>query len=282
MKVLVQTLISRVSPVAALLLLAPLASQAQGKMSFGARLGGNLSKSTINLLSDVGQVSTPNLSFDYTQSYVLGAQGGVVLNMQWGQWAFQPALLFSQKGVKQKLDLTVQDDGFRISGDVSITTRVNYLELPLLAVYSTGSEGTGFQVFAGPYLAVGVGGQNTNDLKVAVSDPSNPKDSFTFYQNKAVELTFGDEFTEPNNNVGGGIDGLLDTGILDTFATTRRFDAGVTAGIGYRTGPVQVQLGYSLGLLNTQPSYPANFGLDSEKSYNRAVQLSATFFFGPK
>ena len=63
----------------------------------------------------------------------------------------------------------------------------------------------------------------------------------------------------------------------------RRLDAGVNFGIGYRTSPLQVQLGYGLGLRNLhQPDgeiyykYSRNFNADT--AYNRVAQLTGTYF----
>ena len=62
----------------------------------------------------------------------------------------------------------------------------------------------------------------------------------------------------------------------------RRLDAGLNAGVGYRAGPVQVQLGYGLGLLNQQPSKAPAFHDDLPAYYQRVVQLTATYFVKAK
>ncbi|AWM32716.1 hypothetical protein [Hymenobacter nivis] len=65
-------------------------------------------------------------------------------------------------------------------------------------------------------------------------------------------------------------------------ANSRRFDAGVNFGVGYRQGPLQVQLGYGLGLRNSHQGngtvfYGHNFNADA--AYNRVAQLTGTYFF---
>ena len=64
----------------------------------------------------------------------------------------------------------------------------------------------------------------------------------------------------------------------------RRLDAGVNFGVGYRKGPLQVQLGYGLGLRNLHQidadataDFVHNFREDA--AYNRVAQLTGTYFF---
>ena len=62
----------------------------------------------------------------------------------------------------------------------------------------------------------------------------------------------------------------------------RRFDAGLTAGVGYRVGPLQMQLGYGLGLINQQPEKAPAFRDDLPAYYQRVAQLTATYFVKAK
>ena len=251
------------------LLLAGLAHQAhaQAVVSFGPRLGGNLATATFNSLESL---DAAGVSVDYNKSPIVAPLAGLVMNMQWGNWAFQPALIFSQKGLKQRASASYTAAGYSFSESLDVTSRINYLELPLNVVYTTGSD-HGFQVFAGPYLAVGVGGKATYSESVASSDPSGP---FNYSDSGAASFTFANEFADPNASTGSNDASLI--------ATARRFDAGVTAGVGYRVGPVQAQLGYSFGLLNVQPDYPASYQMKNDTGYHRALQLTATYFFTGK
>lgn len=70
----------------------------------------------------------------------------------------------------------------------------------------------------------------------------------------------------------------------DSDSNNRRLDAGINVEIGYRKGPLQVQLGYSLGLRNlhqSNPYQPYNHGYDfsQDATYNRVAQLTGTYFF---
>ena len=59
----------------------------------------------------------------------------------------------------------------------------------------------------------------------------------------------------------------------------RRFDAGLNAGIGYRIGSLQTQLGYGLGLVNQQPGKASTQREELPAYYQRVVTLTASYFF---
>ncbi len=61
-------------------------------------------------------------------------------------FSFQPAILFSAKGTDYKID----------TAKYSISPI--YIEVPVIAVYSFGSDLVKISLFAGPYFAYGVGG----------------------------------------------------------------------------------------------------------------------------
>ena len=63
-----------------------------------------------------------------------------------GRFTLQPGLLFSAKGSDYKIDT------------IEYSISPIYLEVPVTAVYSFGSDLVKISLFAGPYLACGVGG----------------------------------------------------------------------------------------------------------------------------
>lgn len=191
---------------------------------------------------------------------------GLAANIGSGHWAVQPALLFTQKGVRQKITASYSYGNIDVQENDQVDSRVHYLELSINVVYSLGANGEGFQVFAGPYVALGVGGRASYSLDISTNDPTFSSDSYHGSQPYA----FGNTFVEPDPNSNNPV---------DVDARLRRFDAGINAGVGYRRGPVQVQLGYGLGLLNVQPDYPASYQIDNTKGYLRTGQLTATYFF---
>lgn len=241
-------------------------SRAQSFQGIGLRLGGNLASGTFNT---VEQVAQPGTDYSYKRSALAGYQVGVAASFGSGHWALQPALVFTQKGVKQRLLENTNFGGYDFTVDFSVNSRVHYLELPLNVVYGFGADGEGFQVFAGPYVAVGVGGRTDFELTETTTNPNYPE---PHTKSGSAGMAFGNTFSEEPS---------ISTPSVDWEGRARRFDAGVNFGVGYRQGPIQVQLGYGLGLLNVQPAYPASYDMPNDTGHLRTAQLTATYYFGP-
>ncbi|MBO2011843.1 outer membrane beta-barrel protein [Hymenobacter negativus] len=237
--------------------------QAQTSVSFGPRLGGNLSTATFSSLE---QTTGGSGTLTSSSTPLLGWQIGMAASFGKGPWMVQPALIFTQKGVKQKASASDSFGSQTLTATIDATSRVNFLELPVNVVYAFGADGQGFQVFAGPYLAIGVGGKAEISEKLTSSDPNS---LFNGEGNGSKGYAFGNTFVEPDPNSPN--DFAFD-------ARVRRFDAGANLGVGYRTGPFQVQLSYAFGLLNAQPDYPVNYQIENTTGYHRNTQLTATYF----
>lgn len=133
------------SLVASGLLLAGTA-QAQATFSVGPRVG--FSAATTHFSEDSLGVSYSSRS---------GFEAGLLGNLQFGHFAFQPSVLFSQKGYKAEGPAP----GLAIYGPARYeeTVRLNYLTVPLNLAFSLRRNGQGLQAFAGPYVAMLVGGK---------------------------------------------------------------------------------------------------------------------------
>ncbi|GAB3317928.1 outer membrane beta-barrel protein [Hymenobacter humi] len=233
---------------AALALLSAATASAQAKFHLGLRGGGNWATTTLDNASN-GSYSGFSHSADKSAMYAW--QAGAVLEVAFNKFALQPALLFSQKG--ERFHTSGYINGFvGTSGfDTESTNRYNWLEMPLNAVYTV----RGFQVFAGPYLAVAVGGRQKGTTTRFSPFVRSAPENFT------QEIEYGSQ------------------------STNRRVDAGVNMGIGYRRGATQVQLGYGLGLrnlhqINPYQTYDLAHDFPADAAYNRVVQLTGTYFFG--
>ncbi|MDO7854648.1 porin family protein [Hymenobacter convexus] len=247
-------------------------AQAQSSIEFGPRLGLNISTFSYQY---------PNIPVGLSNEAkaLTGVQVGGTLNMSFGKIAFQPSLLFSQKGAELKFS-AVDNTSVPYVTTVNYVAKpkLNYLEIPLNVVY-TSQEDHGFQLFAGPYVAFGVGGSGTSNLTITSNDPdvliTGAANSFPV----ALTIEYGSR-----QNANEQLNNASNNGINSSptvIATFRRFDAGLNAGVGYRFGPFQAQLGYGLGLLNLTPNDPDGNETNG-KIYNRGFQLAANYFFGSK
>lgn len=233
-----------------LALLTVASASAQTTFRLGLRGGANLARTTVDPASN-----TDDAYYALTagKSAIFAWQAGVVGELAWGKLALQPALVFSQKGEQFRTLLTSRDSGFPYRAERTSTNRYNWLELPLNLVYTLPGS-LGLQVLAGPYVALAVGGrQQVEDSSSGVVGPY----AYT------APLEYG-----PNT-------------------TNCRFDAGLNAGLGYRQGPVQLQLAYGLGLRNLHMPNPMAYAtggyslhnFQADAAYNRVLQLTGTYFF---
>ncbi len=244
-------------PLAAALLLSAAAASAQTTFRLGLRGGLNRALTTVDPASN----SSGSYPYSYStdKSALYAWQAGVVSEIRSGKFAFQSALVFSQKGNQFHTSTYTSGVIGYSAQEATGTNRTNWLELPLNFVYTLHGN-HGLQVFAGPYVALAIGGRQ--------------KGTRTYYA-PAIDPLPGQ---------------VADFDKSITYGTSnQRLDAGLNFGIGYRQGPLQVQLGYGLGLLNAYktsaelfPLSNRDYGrqLSNEVAHNRVAQLTATYFFG--
>jgi len=134
------------------------------------------------------------------------------------QFALQSGLLFTTKGMKLKgTEYAIP------SGERRWTQNINmqYLQIPLTAAYKINlSSSTRLFIQAGPYIAYGIGGSNKTKIKYYDLGDKEPKEEKV--------NTFG----------------------KDRF---KRFDFGLTGGIGVEFGDLIVGVNYEHGLIDIAP-----------------------------
>ncbi|MFD2720220.1 outer membrane beta-barrel protein [Hymenobacter monticola] len=277
------------------------AAHAQTTISFGLRLGANYASRSgddpkyspvTGTNSGTATVAVTSQQ-DYNRKAIFAPQFGAVLDVRFGKLALQPAVLFSQKGVDQTLKSTATQTSsfngfpgskFVYNDSFHSTSRANYLEIPINVVYTSGTD-HGFQLFAGPYVAFGVGGRTEIENEGSVVSTNG---SFTstnnYYSYGNTFFIYRDNYPgAPTTNSSTGTGGQSTTVNASFEATSgavvaRRFDAGLNAGIGYRFSALQVQLGYGLGLVNQQTGKAPTFRDDLPAYYQRVAHLTATYF----
>lgn len=246
---------SLASSLLAALLLGATAAPAQTTFRLGLRGGANRALTTTDPAGN--QSGSYPFSSALDKQALTAWQAGVVLEARRGHFAVQPSLLFSQKGERQVFASSLSGVAGNTVYRVSTTNRYNWLELPVNFVYTRGGD-HGWQLLAGPYLALGVGGRRQGSIL-----------SYTGVVYDATPTEF-----EESISYGPG-----------TY--NRRLDVGLNLGLGYRRGPVQVQLSYGLGLRNLHQDdvlrptlYNPSYFIDRNgAAYNRVAQLTGTYFF---
>ena len=229
-------------------------ASAQTTFRLGMRAGLNRANTT---LADASN-STADYPFSASadKRAIYAWQAGLVAEVCLGKFALQPTIIFSQKGehfyTKAVLDGITRTENERIS-----TNRYNWLELPINVVYTMHGD-HGLQLFAGPYVAFGIGGHQTGTQ----SGGSGGGNFYTYPVDERIN------YGADTNN--------------------QRMDVGLNFGLGYRQGPLQVQLGYGLGMRDlhraSPPSIDPGFSLPfhdfrGDAAYNHVAQLTGTYFF---
>lgn len=221
-------------------------AQAQTSFSIGPRVG--LSVATAHF-PDAGSSS-------YTSR--AGFEAGLTSNVQFGHFALQPSLLFSQKGYGSMGSLTSIDTPVTYDEQVHL----NYLTVPLNLAFGLGHAGQGLQVLAGPYVSLLVGGKYARQVHISSYLGSSPYDIET-----SGEVKPAGQVADFDNRY------------------SKRVDAGLQAGIGYRAGKLLVQASYSAGLRDlevTAYSVQNNYTYDGPAYYNRAFQVSVSYLVSGK
>ncbi len=153
---------------------------------------------------------------------------------------FQPGLLFSTKGAKEKTEI--------LGTTITSSIHLSYLELPLNLVYKP-LLGNGHLILGfGPYVGYGIAGK----AKIEGADNSFESD----------------------------IDFKNETSIADNNYVIRPLDAGANLFFGYEfANRLSFQLNTQLGLINIQPDY-SGVDMGDAKMTNTGFGLSLGYRFG--
>jgi len=207
------------------------------QVSFGPKVGLNLSN-----------ISTNDKTID-DKEMKIGAQVGVAADFAFGDAiSLQTGLLFSQKGLKIPSG----------DSDVDETTvfNVNYLDIPIHAVYGLDLGGNKLQFFAGPYVGVGLSGK----IKFKGDDVPDEMDDWTIGFTNDVTEDFEDDYP------------------------MKRLDYGLDFGAGFMISNIQIQAQYSLGLANLVPTWDGETLVNADdedlKNKNGVISFSVAYFFG--
>ena len=246
------------------LLLLTSAAQAQDTFSMGPRLGLNLSSAPFK-----------DEQHTYDTGSRLGVEAGFGFNVNFGHFALQPALLYSQKGftINQTYTTTFTSPSYVETTRTMLDEeyRLNYVTIPVNFAYALRADGQGLQLFAGPYFGLLLGGNfKYTDREEATS------------QNVVVR-----SFTDTGSGKVFGGDSYTPTTSANNKFYSRSKDAGLQFGLGYRKSSFLLQAGYSMGLRNLGADLQITNSAGTSTTagptyYNRAFQVSLTYLLGPK
>lgn len=241
--------------------LAATAAHAQTTFSVAPRLGLNVS--TIGLEGS-------NL-YDVKPRYGSGLEVGVLLDARSGNFAVQPSLLFSKKGFQLDESRTQRDGNDVYDINAKATVALNYLQLPVNFVY-TANGAEGFQVFAGPYVGLLLGG--STQVSVVVKEAATGADVYRDSSTGTVKS--GSQQPDDANLVSSTQN---PNGSKENVTYVRGFDAGLQGGVGYRYKMLQAQASYQLGFSNLVPTDAQGQDV-GYTAKNRGFTFSVGYLFG--
>lgn len=212
-------------------------ANAQG-VNFGVRAGMNVATAGGDFKDERKDIA------DYKSR--VGFHVGVIADVELSEkFYLQPGLYFTTKGLK-----TEDKEGMGLG----LKCNLNYLELPILASYRFNlSDNVQWQINAGPYFAVGVGGK----VKGTEFDGS---DKFEY---KYDAFGVADEDSDEEK---GGL---------------KRFDAGLSFGTGITYNKIYFGIKYDLGLANIADKkvWVSEETGKSQKIRNRNFAISVGYTF---
>lgn len=243
---------------AALLWAAP--AHAQRAFQVGPTLGATLSTVALDKLP-----LAPTTTLSWRGGFLAGVTGAY---RSPGHWGGQLAVLYVQQGYAQQADYAAAYYAYQTTDHL----RLNYLRVPVQATFSQRAGGQGFQLFAGPYAGVLLGGQRTYELRDAGG-------GFT----ERTRVVVAESYTplQLATLVGGDMAYL----VPDYTAYSRRLDVGLQGGLGYRLGNALLQVGYTLGLRNlatttVYSSGASTYSVAGEPYRTRGGQVALTYLLG--
>lgn len=178
----------------------------------------------------------------------VGYQFGIVGEYQLPNSFFlQSGMNISSKGAKidQNIDYDYNGDGYSDYGYMKIDYNAVYLQLPILAGYKIDvTDNFGIKLFAGPYLAYGIGGKSTLKGKMTMGLPYGESETI---EGKEKADTFSDELI-------------------------KRFDMGLLGGVTAQYGKLSLSLGYEYGITDISQ------GTNSIHNQNAFATIGYTFY----
>lgn len=220
------------------------ASYAQAQLNFGIRAGFNMTDMNVNT-SAFGMNISPKTKM------LPGFQVGIVADYAVSNnFSIQPAVVYATQGMRQNINESIELlPGFLPPIEINEKNRtsLNYIQVPVNAIYRVDFGFAGLLLQAGPYFGYALSGKFVSE---SIDDDLS-----------GIGIIMPNERGEFDIEFGSGNDEM------------RRFDFGVGFGAGLQFGALQAVLGYNIGLSDLT-------NLDNSTMKNNGLALTLTYLFG--
>ncbi|OGX91491.1 outer membrane beta-barrel protein [Hymenobacter coccineus] len=231
-----------------------------GALCWGSVPGVAHAQTSFSLVPQIGLSLTTARYEDASQpsgaidiAYRRGLTAGVLASLQHQRVSLQVGAQFAARGFTLNETYATPSSAGPLATNYHQQYRFNYLDFPLTVAFSQHPDGQGAQVFGGGYVAVLLGGQVKYDNSFeTLNGPVN-------FQSES-QVRAGDS-----------------PSILQGDFYTKRVDAGVKAGVGYRWHSLLLRGSYQIGLVNLG-TVQQNNPLPAPKYYNRSFDISLGYY----
>jgi len=210
--------------------LTAISGQAQFKV--GARAGFNLSNINFDYPKILSEI--PEIEVSYNYKLLPGFQVGIVGDYSLSEdFSIQSSILFTMMGAKLEhyVKSEIEEEGFimKLNTETKGTLRINYIQVPVNALYKFDVGSIKLLAQAGPYFGYGLGVnleyESTSSTYIKIGE--------------FEESSFNQESDNKKYKMGSG---------KDKYYTA--FDFGLGVGVGAQFGNIQVNLVYNHGFSN--------------------------------
>lgn len=215
-------------------------SSQESTVAFGIKGGVNFAS-----LLQTEQGSASSISSGSLTSF----HAGIFADFKLGDsFSVQPSLLYTEKGATDKEN--VSSVGFSESSNVKLT--INYLQLPIYALYHKHVGNNDFFIGAGPFIAYGLSGKEKGSATETSEEPVPPNEQMTVTRTSAIDdkVNFGDSDTSDVKRVDYGVSAMIGFKFNNGFLISAYYDLGLaniapTSDADIKTRVFGVSVGYS-------------------------------------
>jgi len=161
-----------------------------------------------------------------SSSLLTSFQAGIFADFKFGDsFSVQPSLLYTGKGATDKEN--VSSEGFSESSNVKLT--LNYLQLPIYALYHKPVGNNDFFIGAGPFIAYGLSGKEKGSATETFEQPVPPNEETTVTRTSAIDdkVSFGDSDTSDVKRVDYGVSAIIGFKFNNGFLISAYYDLGL-------------------------------------------------------
>ncbi|MEI6822684.1 MAG: porin family protein [Bacteroidota bacterium] len=215
-----------------------ISTQSHAQITFGAKAGLNIANMSTSGTAASGETKSAIASFH------VGAIADIGITKE---FFIEPGILLSGKGFKDVTTIPIMQATETVTGSI----KPLYIEIPINAMYVADLKTVKLQIFAGPYIGFGIGGNINLDYSSSGTLPTG----YTLPASSSKAIKFGSDATTDD---------------------LKMLDFGLNFGVGVEYNNMLLRVQYGLGLTNIN----ADTSTGSDTYKNNVIGISVGYMFG--